>query len=161
RLGSRRENNNMLHPILAATNLIETHGSSQALVDVSQQAYPGECVAIIPQTASGTTTPTHSLSGILVPDTGKIHPTRLNNAATDITQLNEEQRAQLRREHLGFVFQDGLLLPELTAQENTALPLMLSGVPRNTAETQARNWLSALGLDGLYNRRLGQLSGGQ
>src|SRR5699024_8256208 len=107
------------------------------------------------------TTLMHCLSGILVPDTGKVHLTILNNAATDITQLNEEQRAQLRREHLGFVFQDGLLLPELTAQENTALPLMLSGVPRNTAETQARNWLSALGLDGLYNRRLGQLSGGQ
>ncbi|HIW46395.1 MAG TPA: ABC transporter ATP-binding protein [Candidatus Yaniella excrementigallinarum] len=151
----------MTHPILSATNLTKTYGSTQALVDVSLQVYPGESVAIMGPSGSGKTTLMHCLSGILVPDTGKVHLTILNNAATDITQLNEEQRAQLRREHLGFVFQDGLLLPELTAQENTALPLMLSGVPRNTAETQARNWLSALGLDGLYNRRLGQLSGGQ
>jgi len=151
----------MTHPILSATNLTKTYGSTQALVDVSLQVYPGESVAIMGPSGSGKTTLMHCLSGILVPDTGKVHLTIVNNAATDITQLNEEQRAQLRREHLGFVFQDGLLLPELTAQENTALPLMLSGVPRNTAETQARNWLSALGLDGLYNRRLGQLSGGQ
>src|SRR5699024_9719105 len=73
----------------------------------------------------------------------------------------EEQRAKLRREHLGFVFQEGLLLPELTAQENAALPLMLSGTPRSTAQDRARSWLAALGLDGLFDRRLGELSGGQ
>src|SRR5699024_5802997 len=161
RIASSRENSNMTHPILSATNLTKTYGSTQALVDVSLQVYPGESVAIMGPSGAGKATLMQCLSGILVPDTGKAHLTEHDNAATDMTQLNEEQRAQLRREHLGFVFQDGLLLPELTAQENTALPLMLYGVPRNTAETQARNWLSALGLDGLYNRRLGQLSGGQ
>ena len=151
----------MTHPILSANNLTKTYGSTHALVNVSLQVYSGESVAIMGPSGSGKTTLMHCLSGILVPDTGTVHLTIVNSDATEITQLNEEQRAKLRREHLGFVFQDGLLLPELTAQENTALPLMLSGVPRNTAETQARNWLSALGLEGLYNRRLGQLSGGQ
>jgi len=151
----------MTHPILSAHNLTKTYGSTQALSNVNLQIYPGESVAVMGPSGSGKTTLMHCLSGILVPDTGTVNLTLINTEATDITQLNEEQRAKLRREHLGFVFQDGLLLPELTAQENTALPLMLSGVARNTAETQAGNWLSALGLEGLHNRRLGQLSGGQ
>lgn len=151
----------MTHPILSANNLTKTYGSTLALTDVSLQVFPGQSLAIMGPSGSGKTTLMHCLSGILKPDTGSVHLTLANNDVTEITQLNEEQRARLRREHLGFVFQDGLLLPELSAQENAALPLMLSGVPRNTAETQARNWLSALGLDGMFHRRLGQLSGGQ
>ena len=75
--------------------------------------------------------------------------------------LKAEQRAALRRERFGFVFQQGLLLPELTAGENVALPLMLAGMPRAEAETQAAGWLAHLGLAGLDSRRLGELSGGQ
>ncbi|WP_410603592.1 ATP-binding cassette domain-containing protein, partial [Bacillus sp. SIMBA_008] len=67
----------------------------------------------------------------------------------------------MRREELGFVFQQVLLLPELTAVENAALPLMLAGHPRAAAEAHAARWLAALGLGGLEERRIGQLSGGQ
>ena len=59
------------------------------------------------------------------------------------------------------MFQQGLLIPELTAVENVALALMLNGMPRARAEEYGRGWLAALGLAGMEDRRIGQLSGGQ
>ncbi len=109
---------------------------------------------------SGKTTLMHCLSGILLPDSGHI-TFNGTSGAIDLTGLDEEQRARLRREEFGFVFQEGLLLPELTAQENVALPLMLSGMSREAAEEYARGQLAQLGLEGMFDRRLGQLSGGQ
>ena len=70
-------------------------------------------------------------------------------------------RSALRRQRFGFVFQDGQLLAELTAQENVALALMLNGVRRAAALREAAEWLGRLGLAGLERRRPGQLSGGQ
>ena len=61
----------------------------------------------------------------------------------------------------GFVFQSGQLVPELTAEENVALPLLLSGMRRGSAMAAARTWFPTLGLDGLESRRSGELSGGQ
>lgn len=69
--------------------------------------------------------------------------------------------SRLRREEFGFVFQQGMLLPELTALENVALALMLNGTDRTTSEARAAEWLAALGLAGMEQRRLGELSGGQ
>ena len=79
----------------------------------------------------------------------------------ELVGLDEGERAKIRRTALGFVFQEHLLLPELTAIENAALPLLLQGVRRPDAERQAGTWLAALGLAGLEQRRIGQLSGGQ
>ncbi len=59
------------------------------------------------------------------------------------------------------MFQSGQLVPELTAEENVALPLLLSGARRGPAMTAARHWFPVLGLDGLEGRRSGELSGGQ
>src|SRR6185369_13943276 len=67
----------------------------------------------------------------------------------------------LRRDHFGFVFQFGQLVPELTAEENIALPLLLAGSRRAAALQRARPWFGRLGLDGLEQRRSGELSGGQ
>lgn len=79
----------------------------------------------------------------------------------DVTALDDDGRARLRREELGFVFQQGLLLNELTAPENVAVARMLTGVPRAQAEGEAAQWLTDMGLAGLEQRRLGELSGGQ
>jgi putative ABC transport system ATP-binding protein len=73
----------------------------------------------------------------------------------------EARRTALRGSRLGFVFQFGQLLPELPAVENVALPLMLGGVRRTAAVARAASWFPPLGLDGLEQRRPGQLSGGQ
>lgn len=148
-------------PVLIADHLIHTYGSTTALDDVSLRLYPAESVAIMGPSGSGKTTLMHCLSGILAPDAGRVQLQLPGAQTVQITGASEEQRARMRREHLGFVFQEGLLLPELTAEENAALPLMLSGVPRAAAQAQARHWLAALGLAGMEERRLGELSGGQ
>jgi putative ABC transport system ATP-binding protein len=67
----------------------------------------------------------------------------------------------MRRDQFGFVFQTGQLVPELTAEENVALPLLLGGTRRAEAIATARTWFDRLGLDGLEQRRSGELSGGQ
>src|SRR5699024_6345270 len=73
----------------------------------------------------------------------------------------DRRRTRLRREDFGFVFQDGQLLPELTALENVLLPRMLAGTSRKQAAADAALWLDRLGLQGMHARRPGQLSGGQ
>jgi putative ABC transport system ATP-binding protein len=78
-----------------------------------------------------------------------------------VDTLAEPQRSTLRRDRFGFVFQFGQLVPELSAEENVALPLLLGGARRPAALTEARAWLARLGLDGLEERRSGELSGGQ
>jgi putative ABC transport system ATP-binding protein len=75
--------------------------------------------------------------------------------------MSEARRSALRRDHFGFVFQFGQLVPELTAEENIALPLLLAGSRRAAALQRARPWFGRLGLDGLEQRRSGELSGGQ
>src|SRR5258707_213173 len=117
------------------------------------------------RTGSGTSSPSsapprstllHCLAGILTPDAGEI---RFEGRRIDT--LNEQERSALRRERFGFVFQFGQLVPELTVEENVALPLLLGGVRRGEALRQARDWLERLGLGGLERRRSGELSGGQ
>lgn len=147
-------------PVLGARNLVKTYGPTIALAGVGIDIRQGESVAVMGPSGSGKTTLLHCLSGILAPDSGQV---RLFEAgtATPIDGISEAERARLRRERFGFVFQQGLLLPELTAVENAALPLMLAGIERRQAEAHAAGWLAHLGLAGLENRRLGEMSGGQ
>ncbi|MFC8304442.1 ABC transporter ATP-binding protein [Specibacter sp. NPDC057265] len=142
--------------VLTARSLSKRYGGGIALDNVDLDIYPGESVAIMGASGSGKTTLLHTLAGITAPDAGTV-----NHAGTEVTALNESQRSALRREAFGFVFQSGLLIPELTALENVALALMLNGVSRREAEPPAAAWLGQLGLSGLENRRIGELSGGQ
>lgn len=117
-------------------------------------------MAIMGPSGSGKTTLMHVLSGIITPHSGSVQFHALNRPV-ELSTLNSEKRAKLRLQHIGFVFQEGLLMPELTALENVAVALMLSGVPRPAAESTAAGWLHALGLEGMEDRRPGQLSGGR
>jgi putative ABC transport system ATP-binding protein len=105
---------------------------------------------------SGKSTLLHTLAGIIRPDGGQVllRGERIDN-------WGENRLSALRRKRFGFVFQSGQLLPELPAEENVALPLMLEGLSRKEAVARARRWFAPLGLDGLEQRRPGQLSGGQ
>ena len=149
-------------PVLSAQNLTKTYGSTTALDGVSATVRAGEAVAVMGASGSGKTTLLHCLAGIVLPDTGSV---RLFGTATgvpaEITSLDDAARSALRRTEFGFVFQQGLLIPELTAGENVALALMLNGTPRQVAEQQAAAALAALGLAGMEGRRIGELSGGQ
>lgn len=147
-------------PVLWASRLAKAYGSAVALAGVDFRVDPGEAVAIMGASGSGKTTLLHCLAGIVRPDSGSVS-LATPAGPLELTGLSESERSRLRREAFGFVFQQGLLLPELTAVENVALPLMLSGSPRAAAERNAASWLAALGLAGLEERRLGQLSGGQ
>ncbi|KAB1659899.1 ABC transporter ATP-binding protein [Pseudoclavibacter sp. CFCC 13796] len=154
---------------LTALNLVKIyhdpeHPETQtpALNGVSLVVRPGESLAIMGASGSGKTTLLHVLAGILTPDSGQVllHLPQ-TDASIEVSGLNERDRTRLRRERFGFVFQQGLLLPELTAVENVAMPLMLDGVGRREAESLAAQWLVYLGLAGMEQRRIGQLSGGQ
>ncbi|MFJ3490817.1 ABC transporter ATP-binding protein [Leifsonia aquatica] len=147
-------------PVLSASGLTKTYGSAAALAGVDVAIAPGESVAIMGASGSGKTTLLHCLAGIVRPDTGSV-VLATAHGPVEVTALGEAERSRLRREAFGFVFQQGLLLPELTAVENVALPLMLAGAPRAAAEQDAATWLAALGLAGMEQRRIGQLSGGQ
>lgn len=151
---------NTSSPILSGSALVKTYGSSTALAGVDISIRAGESVAIMGASGSGKTTLLHTLAGITSPDSGRVE---FSSAAgvVDVTAMNERERSRLRREAFGFVFQQGLLIPELTAIENTALPLMLAGYPRREAEGRAQHWLAVLGLGGMEARRIGELSGGQ
>ncbi|MFI6328555.1 ABC transporter ATP-binding protein [Micromonospora chersina] len=139
-----------------ARNISLSFGETPALRGASVLVEPGEIVAIMGPSGSGKTTLLHCLAGILVPDKGEIH-----YDGRRIDTLSETRRSVLRRDEFGFVFQFGQLVPELTAEENVALPLLLRGVKRAAALKEARPWFERLGLDGLERRRSGELSGGQ
>jgi putative ABC transport system ATP-binding protein len=116
----------------------------------------GEILAVMGPSGSGKSTLLHCLAGILVPDDGTVH-----FAGRRIDSLPDAERSALRRGRFGFVFQFGQLVPELSAEENVALPLLLGGMSRRDAIDRARRWFGRLGLDGLERRRSGELSGGQ
>lgn len=148
-------------PVLTATGLVKRYGELRALDDVALTIRAGESVAVMGASGSGKTTLLHCLAAVIAPDAGSVVLSAPGAAGRELVGLDEAQRARVRRESLGFVFQEHLLLPELTAVENAALPLLLTGMRRPDAERHAATWLAALGLAGMENRRIGQLSGGQ
>lgn len=146
-------------PILEARGLRHLYGpasTAPALDGVDLAIRPAESVAIMGPSGCGKTTLLHILGGVLRPTTGTVL-----HAGVDLARGSDAQRTRLRRSDFGFVFQDGQLLPELTAAENVILPRMLGGARRSAAMAEARSWLDRLGLQGLHDRRPGQLSGGQ
>ena len=139
-----------------ARDVVLSFGETPALRGATLTAGPGEILAIMGPSGSGKSTLLHCLAGILVPASGEI---LFNGRRVDT--MSETGRSTLRRERFGFVFQFGQLVPELTAEENVALPLLLGGTRRAAALAKARDWFGRLGLDGLAQRRSGELSGGQ
>jgi putative ABC transport system ATP-binding protein len=142
--------------IIEARGVVKSFGQTPALRGATIAARPGEIVAVMGPSGSGKSTLLHCLAGILVPDEGQVW-----FAGQRLDTLRESRRGELRRDRFGFVFQSGQLVPELTAEENVALPLLLGGTRRAAALAQARAWFGRLGLDGLGRRRSGELSGGQ
>jgi putative ABC transport system ATP-binding protein len=142
--------------IVAARDLFLSFGSTPALRGASLTVRRGEIVAVMGPSGSGKSTLLHCLAGILVPDKGEVW-----YGGQRLDQTSDNRRSALRRDNFGFVFQSGQLVPELTAEENVALPMLLSGRRRGPAMTAARKWFPTLGLDGLEGRRSGELSGGQ
>ena len=143
-------------PLIEAREISKSFGQTQALRGASVAVAAGEILAVMGPSGSGKSTLLHCLAGIFSPDEGEIV---FDGQRLD--QLSEARRTELRRTAFGFVFQFGQLVPELTAADNVALPLLLNRVRRAAAYQQAMSWLARLGLEGKDGRRTGELSGGE
>jgi putative ABC transport system ATP-binding protein len=142
--------------ILSAADLNKSFGATVALAGASMSLERGEILAVMGPSGSGKSTLLHCLAGIFTPDAGSV-----TFDGRQLSTMSDRERTRLRRTDFGFVFQFGQLVPELTAVDNIALPLLLAGVRRRIAYDRARSWFPRLGLDGLHERRTGELSGGQ
>ncbi|HEY7147089.1 MAG TPA: ABC transporter ATP-binding protein [Streptosporangiaceae bacterium] len=142
--------------LVEARDIALSFGQTRALRGASVQVAAGQILAVTGPSGSGKSTLLHCLAGILAPEAGEVW---FDGGRIDT--LPEAGRSALRRDRFGFVFQFGQLVPELTAEENVALPLLFGGVRRAQALRQARAWFGRIGLDGLEQRRSGELSGGE
>jgi putative ABC transport system ATP-binding protein len=142
--------------LIEARDVVKSFGQTPALRGASVSVASGEILAVMGPSGSGKSTLLHCLAGIFTPDSGEVW---FDGRRLD--QLSETKRTELRRTAFGFVFQFGQLVPELTAADNIALPLLLGRVRRKEAYQRAESWLGRLDLSGLGSRRTGELSGGQ
>jgi putative ABC transport system ATP-binding protein len=138
---------------LQLKNLAKRYGDSVVFSNVSLDVAPGEFVAIVGESGVGKSTLLNCMAGLDSWDEGSV-----TLMGQELGSLPDDQRALLRRQHVGFVFQAFHVLPHLDVAQNVALPLLLLGKP-DDASVQAM--LDAVGLQGLGARLPQQLSGGQ
>ena len=143
--------------IIEAKNIKKAFGKKTlALRGANLAVEPGEIVAVMGPSGSGKSTLLHCLAGILKIDSGEVQ-----FEGENIGKMPDKKRNQLRREKFGFVFQFSQLVPELTALDNVALPLLINGVNKTEAYTKAKAWLKKVGVEAVANQIPGELSGGQ
>ncbi|MEV0622381.1 ABC transporter ATP-binding protein [Nonomuraea sp. NPDC050404] len=142
--------------MLEARGLVKSYGKALALTGVSLEIAEGEILAITGPSGSGKSTLLHCLAGIIRPESGEVV---LDGKRIDT--LAEAELTRLRRENFGVVFQFGELVPELTAAENVALPMLFNRRDRQASMSVAADWLDRLGVSDCAGQRPGELSGGQ
>ncbi len=142
--------------LLSARGVSVSYGRTPALRGITFGLAPGDVVAVTGASGSGKSTLLLCLAGILRPDEGEVY---YDGRRIDIE--SEAVRSRLRRTDFGVLFQFGQLVPELTAVENVALPLLLAGRRRRDALKVARERLDRVGVAELADQRSAQMSGGQ
>ncbi len=147
-------------PVILATALAKkfTEGkiSAEVLRDVSLEVKTGEMIAIVGPSGSGKSTLLHLLGGLDAPTAGKVEIDGIN-----VHKLSEKAKGELRNKYLGFIYQFHHLLPEFSALENVAIPLLIGGSSTKDAESRAREILIKVGLAKRERHRVGELSGGE
>jgi len=137
--------------------VFQTSASQLVLFEnLSFQVAQGEMLAIVGESGAGKSTLLHILGALDRVSSGEVFFANLR-----VTSLSENDAADFRNREIGFVWQFHYLLPEFTALENVAMPLLLRGLPRNDAEADASRWLTEVGLAERSHHRSGELSGGE
>jgi len=137
--------------------VFQTSASQLVLFEnLSFQVAQGEMLAIVGESGAGKTTLLHVLGALDRASSGDVYFANLR-----VSSLSENDAADFRNRQIGFVWQFHYLLPEFTALENVAMPLLLRGRPRKDAEVEASRWLMEVGLAERSHHRSGELSGGE
>jgi lipoprotein-releasing system ATP-binding protein len=124
--------------------------------NLSFQVAKGEMLAIVGESGVGKSTLLHILGALDSASAGDVYCAHLR-----VSSLTENDAAEFRNQQLGFVWQFHYLLPEFTALENVAMPLLLRGASRQTTQAEALRWLREVGLEQRSHHRSGELSGGE
>ncbi len=160
--GSRAEigSENSSGPIIKVEGLAKIYRTARGTLTLFEDLHltveAGEMVAIMGQSGAGKSTLLHILGALDTPSAGTVYC-----ASTNVTELNARQAAVFRNRQIGYVWQFHYLLPEFTAQENVALPLLARGGAKVEAMAMAANWLREVGLAERSTHRPGALSGGE
>ena len=146
--------------VLEARGLTKTYGAReknlQVLTDASLTLREGEMVAVVAPSGAGKSTLLHLLAALDTPTSGTVY--FKNNA---IESNHDAALANFRNRAVGFLWQRHQLLPDFSAAENVAMPLLVRGEPQEAALLEARKWLAEVGLQDRAEHRAGELSGGE
>jgi lipoprotein-releasing system ATP-binding protein len=147
-------------PIVQVQGLKKSYQTARGTLNLFErldlQVEGGEMVAIVGQSGAGKSTLLHILGALDAPSAGTVY-----FASTNVAQLSPREAAAFRNREIGYVWQFHYLLPEFTALENVAMPLLACGVTKRQALAVAANWLREVGLEDRGGHRPGELSGGE
>ena len=147
-------------PIIQVQNLEKAYTTARGALTLFRgmnlEVQTGEMVAIVGQSGAGKSTLLHILGALDAPTAGTVLC-----AGIDVARLSAREAAAFRNREIGYVWQFHYLLPEFTAQENVAMPLMARGVSKREALVVAAKWLKEVGLEDRGEHRPGELSGGE
>ena len=148
------------NPIIQVEGLRKTYQTARGALTLFDNfdltIAAGEMVAIVGQSGAGKSTLLHILGALDTPSAGTVYC-----ASTNVASLSARQAAAFRNREIGYVWQFHYLLPEFTALENVAMPLLARGMVRREALALASNWLREVGLEDRGTHRPGELSGGE
>src|SRR5208282_2234102 len=147
-------------PIIQVSDLQKSYKTARGPLNLfhglNLQVNAGEMVAIVGQSGAGKSTLLHILGALDAPSAGTVYC-----ASTNVAQLSPREAAAFRNREIGYVWQFHYLLPEFTAIENMAMPLLARGLNKKEAFGVAANWLNEVGLEDRGSHRPGELSGGE